>query len=599
MKRNMRIRLPAIALMIMAASSCMAQLPAMFTNGAGSVMYKKTTGVIVAPEASVLIASNGIATVAAMNASNVLDRAYTLGLVTNASVAASNYTDAAISNIPPSGLTNGVGSGCTVTTTGKTFYVSVVAPTGTAASVDADLQDHKTNATAHSALFSLKLDITATNGAECGSHAGFANQTNGLASTSYVAQVVGGYLPTNTTLGISATEGTNIASAVIAPYTNHQSRTDNPHGVTAGQAGALPTGTVYVAVEADTNALYQLGVHTNLGSGSLHVSAGDTNLIAKAWQNPISATNWTWTKTATAVTLTGYSGPNAVVIPDTLDNLPVTGFGTIFAGVAITSISGGANVTSIGVDAFLDCLALANVHLPFATSIRDSAFYGCEVLTNVNLTSATSIGEGAFIDCFSITSISLPSATSVGHAAFRYCTALTSVYFGQNAPTDVGTIYEYAPNVTNYVTSSTATGWGATWNGRPVVRLPLYGSSANLTGLTPAQVAAAGGLTNIVISPILTPTALATPNGTGTIDSTSFYWNLGPITSNIVVTIGPSMTNTTQGRGFWLDFNKGSNSLTFDPSCMTNYMSTVAASNAYSTYWHAGVGQTNFAGNGR
>jgi hypothetical protein len=50
-------------------------------------------------------------------------------------------------------LTNGIGSGCTVTSTGKTFYVYVVAPTGTAASVDVDLQDHKTNATAHADLF--------------------------------------------------------------------------------------------------------------------------------------------------------------------------------------------------------------------------------------------------------------------------------------------------------------------------------------------------------------------------------------------------------------------------------------------------------------
>jgi fibronectin-binding autotransporter adhesin len=141
----------------------------------------------------------------------------------------------------------------------------------------------------------------------------------------------------------------------------------------------------------------------------------------------------------------------------------------------------------------------------------------------------------------------------------------------------------------------------------------FWGNMANMTNLTPAQVVAAGGLTNVstaavvaaggltnnVISPILTPAMLATPAGTGTIDSTSFYWNIGPITSNIVVTIGPSMTNTAQARGFWLDFNRGSNSITFDPVCMTNYMTTVAASNAYSTYWHAGVGQTNFAGNGR
>jgi HAMP domain-containing protein len=38
---------------------------------------------------------------------------------------------------------------------------------------------------------------------------------------------------------ITATQATNIAQAVVAPYTNHQDRTDNPHTVTAGQVGAM------------------------------------------------------------------------------------------------------------------------------------------------------------------------------------------------------------------------------------------------------------------------------------------------------------------------------------------------------------------------
>ena len=78
------------------------------------------------------------ATITALAATSTADRA---------------YADVVSSNAVVTALTNGVGSGCTVTTTGKTFYVSVVASTGTAASVDADLQDHKTNSAAHSALF--------------------------------------------------------------------------------------------------------------------------------------------------------------------------------------------------------------------------------------------------------------------------------------------------------------------------------------------------------------------------------------------------------------------------------------------------------------
>jgi hypothetical protein len=209
------------------------------------------------------------------------------------------------------------------------------------------------------------------------------------------------------------------------------------------------------------------------GAGTLHVSAGQTNLIATAWQNPASATNWTWTKTATEVTLTGYSGPAAVVIPDTLDNLPVTGFGTIFAGVAITSISGGANVTTLGNVAFYNCASLVYVNLPNVTTVAD--FEG--------------IDEGAFANC----------------------SALLAVYFGQNVPSGGLGAYISTPNVTNYVTSPTATGWSSTWNGRPVVRMPLYTDAITVGGtnlqtlldgklgtndLTAPIIAAAGGVTN-------------------------------------------------------------------------------------------------------
>jgi hypothetical protein len=57
--------------------------------------------------------------------------------------------------------------------------------------------------------------------------------------------------------------------------------------------------------------------------------------------------------------------------------------------------------------------------------------------------------------------------------------------------------------VTNYVTSPTAPGWGATWNGRPVVRLPLYTDSltvggTNLTSLLDGKLG-----TNDLTAPII------------------------------------------------------------------------------------------------
>lgn len=88
--------------------------------------------------------------------------------------------------------------------------------------------------------------------------------------------------------------------------------------------------------------------------------------------------------------------------------------------------------------------------------------------------------------------------------------SLTSVVFSGNAPAENTEVYYVSPNATNYVTNPTATGWGTTWNGRPVVRLPLYGSGSNITGITPNQIGAvsnspsgiaqAGGVTNVSIN---------------------------------------------------------------------------------------------------
>jgi hypothetical protein len=260
------------------------------------------------------------------------------------------------------------------------------------------------------------------------------------------------------------------------------------------------------------------------------VHASITNLIAttvttndarylSAWQNPANAANWTWTSDGTNITLTGYTGPNDVVIPDMLDGLPVTGFGTIFQdSPVITSVSGGANIKTVSGLAFDSCFSLTSVSLPNATTIGSYAISTCTDLTSVNLPNATTIGNYAFANCTALTSVSLPNATTIGNYAFyscivlssvslpdaltignhalSVCSSLTSVYFAQNAPAQATNVYLSSPNATNYVTSPIATGWDTTWNGRPVVRMAVYsdsfvGNGSGLTNITAAQVGAA------------------------------------------------------------------------------------------------------------
>jgi len=290
----------------------------------------------------------------------------------------------------------------------------------------------------------------------------------------------------------------------------------DPHGDRAYSVALLASGTAARAVYADTagsatnvpwsgltgtqpklNAATNADYATTAGT----VTGGQSNLIAGAavasvvntqvwtaaqyplaWTNPASATNWTWTKTASAVTLTGYTGPNDVVVPDMLDNLPVTSYGILFSYTAITSIRGGEYVTTIDGNAFDTCTALTNAVFP--------------------------------------------SVSIVGPLAFSDCSSLAKVYFSQNAPVDYGNAYNGAANVTNYVTNPTATGWGATWNGRPVVRMPIFadavtiagtnlqttlagkldttGNGSGLTGLTVGQVAGAAVAETVVTGAVVT-----------------------------------------------------------------------------------------------
>lgn len=180
--------------------------------------------------------------------------------------------------------------------------------------------------------------------------------------------------------------------------------------------------------------------------------AGSGPVGTNAWQNPASAAYWTWTSDGNEVTLTGYSGPDDVAIPDLLDGLPVTGLGSALSGrVSIATVVGGANIRNLGDMAFAACANLLSCSLPAVTSVTYQAFMGCTRLHTV----------------------ALPAAVSLGDYVFEGDDALTGVYWGaRTAPAIGDSIFASIPaaQVTNYVMDAHATGWGATLGGMPVVR---------------------------------------------------------------------------------------------------------------------------------
>jgi hypothetical protein len=259
----------------------------------------------------------------------------------------------------------------------------------------------------------------------------------------------GAVLVAGTDIGLSSTTLTNGAAITIS-YTGG--------GSTGGISAATATGIAYAVVGewATTGTASKAATATT-------VTGTQSNTIAAAWQNPASATNWTWFVTNEEVIITGYTGPNECVVPDILDGRYVVALsGKCFMpgtyNEDIASVTGGRYVRSLIGEVFWDLGLLTNVTLPAVTSIGGQCFYGVTSLESATFGAVTNIESLAF----------------GGSGPAGYCTSLRAIYFGGNAPTIAGDSYLLAVNITNYVTNPTATGWGSTLGGRPVVRMPVY-----------------------------------------------------------------------------------------------------------------------------
>jgi hypothetical protein len=161
----------------------------------------------------------------------------------------------------------------------------------------------------------------------------------------------------------------------------------------------------------------------------------------------------------TSLTITGYSGPETVIIPAAINGLAVADIGEYAIPEGVTSVSIPDTVTNIGLGAFDGCESLTNIAIPDSViSIGDGAFIGsgltsltipstladvgdgafasCAGLTNLSFSfGVTSIQSNMFSTCRNLPSVVIPSSvTNIGGGAFFQCTNITQVYFTGNAP---------------------------------------------------------------------------------------------------------------------------------------------------------------------
>ena len=89
-------------------------------------------------------------------------------------------------------------------------------------------------------------------------------------------------------------------------------------------------------------------------------------------------------------------------------------------------------ITTIGENAFIDCMTLTTVTLSEKVEVGNAAFYMCYSLDNIDFSKINSIGEWAFAYCKSLTTVDLPhlsgdGSDSLGKNAFYSCDSLTRV----------------------------------------------------------------------------------------------------------------------------------------------------------------------------
>lgn len=182
---------------------------------------------------------------------------------------------------------------------------------------------------------------------------------------------------------------------------------------------------------------------------------------------PSPVEHFVYTTSDGKTTITGYVGPGGdVTIPSEICDMPVTsiGFDAFYQCISLTSIvipdsvtsidsyafsscsslisaHIGNGVTSIGQEAFSLCSELTSIIIPDGvTSIDRSTFSSCRSLTRVCIGSGVnSIDDTAFSGCRSLTSLTIPDGvTSIGYRAFYACSSLTSMQFKGDAPTRSG-----------------------------------------------------------------------------------------------------------------------------------------------------------------
>ena len=154
-----------------------------------------------------------------------------------------------------------------------------------------------------------------------------------------------------------------------------------------------------------------------------HGNATETTLIVPETVDGIPVTGINWARETDTEACPYAFDPDTVILPDTVEEI---GRAAFFDFPNLTTIRLPKRLVSIDSFAFANC-PLTCVELPESLhTLGTGAFHNCSELTSVKLPSQmTHIPTSAFYNCASLEHITFPeSLRSIGTCAFMNCTAL-------------------------------------------------------------------------------------------------------------------------------------------------------------------------------
>jgi len=134
-----------------------------------------------------------------------------------------------------------------------------------------------------------------------------------------------------------------------------------------------------------------------------------------------------------AINILEYNGSDATSYYNAADRFPDNAFCSLSSHTAnnqLEMVILPTSATTIGPDAFRDCISLKSISIPNRiNSIETQAFYGCSSLTSVVLPKALKIlGSNAYSSCINLTYVQFgDSLLSISRSTFEGCKALKNI----------------------------------------------------------------------------------------------------------------------------------------------------------------------------